>query len=61
MLKIFYKLERLVLMMAMLWAQEIMLAETVEEAKALYKRCPRLLKDKVKDILVKAGFEEITQ
>lgn len=61
MLKIFYKLERLVLMMAMLWAQEIMTAETVEEAKALYKRCPRLLKDKVKDILVKAGFEEITQ
>lgn len=61
MLKIFYKLERLVLMMAMLWAQEIMTAETVEEAKALYKRCPRLLKDKVKDILCKAGFEEITQ
>lgn len=61
MLKIFYKLERLVLMMAMLWAQEIMTSETVEEAKALYKRCPRLLKDKVRDILVKAGFEEITQ
>lgn len=61
MLKIFYKLERLVLMMAMLWAQEIMTAETTEEAKALYKRCPRLLKDKVRDILVKAGFEEITQ
>jgi len=57
----FLKIERLVLMMAMLWAQEIMTAETVEEAKALYKRCPRLLKDKVKDILVKAGFEEITQ
>lgn len=48
-------------MMAMLWAQEIMTAETVEEAKALYKRCPRLLKDKVRDILVKVGFEEITQ
>lgn len=57
----FLKIERLVLMMAMLWAQEIMTAETVEEAKALYKRCPRLLKDKVKDILIKAGFEEITQ
>ena len=27
-------------MMAMLWAQEIMSAETVEEAKALYERCP---------------------
>ena len=61
MLKIFYKLERLVLMMAMLWAQEIMTAESTEQAKALYKRCPRLLKDKVRDILVKAGFEEITQ
>lgn len=48
-------------MMAMLWAQEIMTAESTEEAKALYKRCPRLLKDKVKDILVRAGFEEITQ
>nr|DAR09125.1 MAG TPA: hypothetical protein [Caudoviricetes sp.] len=46
-------------MMAMLWAQEIMSAETVEEAKALYERCPRLLKAKVKDILVKSGFEEI--
>ena len=57
----FLKIERLVLMMAMLWAQEIMTAETVEEAKSLYNRCPRLLKDKVKDILIKAGFEEITQ
>ena len=48
-------------MMAMLWAQEIMSAETVEEAKALYERCPRLLKEKVKAILIKSGFEEITQ
>ena len=55
------KLERLVRMMAMLWAQEIMSAETMEEAKALYERCPRLLKEKVKSILVKSGFEEITQ
>ena len=46
-------------MMAMLWAQEIMSAETVEDAKALYERCPRLLKPKVKDILIKSGFEEI--
>ena len=30
-------------MMAKLWAQEIMFAETMEEAKALYERCPRLL------------------
>jgi len=48
-------------MMAMLWAQEIMSAETAEEAKALYERCPRLLKAKVKDILVKSGFEEIVE
>lgn len=26
-----------------------------------YLRCPRLLKEKVKAILVKSGFEEITQ
>lgn len=59
--KIKQKIERLVIMMAMLWAQEIMSAETMEEAKALYGRCPRLLKEKVKAILVKSGFEEITQ
>ena len=47
--------------MAMLWAQEIMSCETIEEAKAMYARCPRLLKEKVKAILVKSGFEEITQ
>ncbi len=47
--------------MAMLWAQEIMSQETTEEAKAMYERCPRLLKTKVKDILVKSGFEEITE
>lgn len=55
------KLERTAFMMAMLWAQEIMSAETMEEAKALYERCPRLLKEKVKAILVKSGFEEIVQ
>lgn len=61
MLKMFYqKLERMGLMMAMLWAQEIMSAETKEEAKALYARCPRLLKEKVAAILHKSGFEEIT-
>lgn len=54
-------LERIVIMMAMLWAQEIMSCETTEEAKAMYQRCPRLLKQKVKDILVKSGFEDITQ
>lgn len=55
------KLERMALMMVKLWAQEIMFAETAEEAKAMYARCPRLLKEKVKAILVKSGFEEITQ
>lgn len=59
--RITQKLERTVRMMAMLWAQEIMSAETMEDAKALYERCPRLLKEKVKSILVKSGFEEITQ
>lgn len=59
--RITQKLERMVRMMAMLWAQEIMSTETMEEAKALYKRCPRLLKEKVKAILIKSGFEEITQ
>lgn len=48
-------------MMAMLWAQEIISCETPEEAKDLYERCPRLLKEKVKAILVKSGFEEITK
>ena len=55
------KLERMVTMMAMLWAQEIMSCGTAEEAKAMYARCPRLLKSKVKDILVKSGFEEIVE
>lgn len=55
------KLERLVFMMAMLWAQEIMNCETTEEAKAMYSRCPRLLKEKVKALLIKSGFEEIVQ
>ena len=48
-------------MMVMLWAQDIMSAETMEEAKALYERGPRLLKEKVKAILIKSGFEEIVQ
>ena len=59
--RIFEKTERTKTMMAMLWAQEIMSCETTEEAKALYKRCPRLLKEKVKALLIKSGFEEIVQ
>lgn len=54
-------LERMVIMMAMLWAQEIMHQETIEEAKKMYQRCPRLLKEKVKAILINSGFEEITE
>ena len=48
-------------MMAMLWAQEIMNQETVEDAKKMYERVPRLLKTKVKDILVRSGMGEITE
>ena len=47
--------------MAKLWAQEVMFAETMEAAKALYERCPRLLKAKVKALLIKSGFEEIVE
>ena len=59
--KIRTKIERLVFMMAMLWAPGIMSCETTEEAKAMYERCPRLLKEKVKALLIKSGFEEIVQ
>lgn len=38
-------------MMAMLWAQKI--------AIALYKRVPRLLKDKVEQILIESGCEDL--
>lgn len=48
-------------MIAMLWAQKIMGAETVEKAHALYKRVPRLLKDKVNEILIESGMEELMQ
>lgn len=47
------------LMMAMLWAQTIMGQETLEEAKVMYARVPRLLKEKVKQILIDSGMEEI--
>lgn len=48
-------------MMAMLWAQQIIKQETVEEAKEMYNRVPRLLKDKVKQILIDSGMEELTE
>ncbi len=40
-------------MMAMLWAQQIMLG------KKTYAQVPRLLKDKVKEILIDSGCEEL--
>lgn len=44
--------ERMVLMMAMLWAQQIMLG------RAAFADVPRLLKDKVKELLVDSGYKE---
>ena len=42
-------------MMAMLWAQQIMLG------KKTYAQVPRLLKAKVKEILTDSGCEELVQ
>lgn len=42
-------------MMAMLWAQKIMLG------KKTFADVPRLLKDKVREILVESGYEELTE
>lgn len=47
------------IMMAMLWAQRIMSAPTLEEARAIYARVPRLLKAKVDEILRESGMEEL--
>lgn len=55
------KVERWLFMMALLWAQQIMNQETMEEAKTMYARVPRLLKEKVKKILIESGMEEITE
>ena len=40
-------------MMAMLWAQKIMLG------KKTFAEVPRLLKDQVKEILIESGMEEL--
>ena len=40
-------------MMAMLWAQKIMLG------KKVFADVPRLLKDQVKEILIESGMEEL--
>lgn len=42
-----------VIMVAMLWAQKIMLG------KKTYAEVPRLLKDQVKEILIESGFENL--
>ena len=42
-------------MMAMLWAQQIMLG------KAVYADVPRLLKDKVKALLIDSGMKELVE
>ena len=46
-------------MMAMLWAQRIMYAPTLEDAHALWNRVPRLLKEKVREILIESGCEDL--
>lgn len=46
-------------MMAMLWAQKIMSADTIEEAHALYNRVPRLLKEQVRELLVDSGCDQL--
>ena len=48
-------------MMAMLWAIEIMKQETTEKAKEVYARVPRLLKEKVKQILIDSGMGELAE
>ena len=40
-------------MMAMLWAQQILLG------KKTYAQVPRLLKDQVKELLIDSGYEEL--
>jgi hypothetical protein len=42
-------------MMAMLWAQQIMLG------KKTFAQVPRLLKDKVREILIDSGMEELIE
>lgn len=48
-------------MMGMLWAQQIMTQETTEKAKEMYARVPRLLKEKVKQILIDSGMGELVE
>ena len=43
------------LMMAMLWAQKIILG------KKTFADVPRLLKEQVREILIESGLEELTE
>lgn len=47
------KCKEVLLMMAMLWAQKIMLG------KKKFSEVPRLLKDQVREILIESGMEEL--
>lgn len=49
--KITQKIERMVFMMAMLWAQEII------NGRKTYEQVPRLLKKEVRRILIDSGLE----
>lgn len=40
-------------MVAMLWAQQILLG------KAVYEKVPPLLKERVKELLIDSGYEEL--
>lgn len=42
-------------MMAMLWAQQIMLD------KRTFAQAPKLLKEKIREILIDSGMEELTE
>lgn len=56
MLKIIFRIlfgKEAEVMMAMLWAQQIMLG------KKTFAQVPRLLKDQVKEILIDSGMEEL--
>ena len=43
------------IMMAMLWAQKIMLG------KKTFAQVPRLLREQVREILVESGYESLTE
>ena len=51
--RITQKIERMVFMMAMLWAQQIMLG------KKTFAQVPRLLKEKVREVLIDSGCEDL--